>query len=105
MFTNEKINEIMKQAQQIQKKMEEIQKNINIEKIKGKSGVDLVEVTMYGNYNCESIKISEEIWNERNKTLLQDLIVSAINDAVKKITELQKKKLSLESSLLKESNK
>ncbi|VFP81591.1 YbaB/EbfC family nucleoid-associated protein [Buchnera aphidicola] len=101
MSTNEKINEIFKQAQKMQKKMEEIQKDISKTSITGKSGADLVKVIMNGNYNCKSIKINDELWNENNKILLQDLITSAINDAITQITKMQKKKLSLQSSFIK----
>ncbi|VFP79309.1 YbaB/EbfC family nucleoid-associated protein [Buchnera aphidicola] len=101
MSTNEKINEIFKQAQKMKNKIAEIQKDISNTSITGKSGADLVTVIMNGNYNCKSIKINDELWNENNKILLQDLITSAINDAIKQITKMQKKKLSLKSSFIK----
>ncbi|VAX76754.1 YbaB/EbfC family nucleoid-associated protein [Buchnera aphidicola] len=104
MYTNEKISDFMKQAQKMQQKMEKIKKEINATEIKGTSGAGLVTVTMLGNYYCKCITIHNEAWNEKNKIFLQDLVVSAVNNAVEKIIILQKKKLSLESSILDESN-
>ncbi|VFP88632.1 Nucleoid-associated protein YbaB [Buchnera aphidicola (Cinara piceae)] len=105
MNTNKKINDIFKQAQKMQEKMEKIQKDISMTNITGKSGVNLVTIIMNGNYNCKCVKINNELWNENNKQLLQDLIASAINNAVMQITKMQKKKLSLESSFINPVNK
>ncbi|VFP85060.1 Nucleoid-associated protein YbaB [Buchnera aphidicola (Cinara splendens)] len=105
MYTNEKINEILKQAKNMQKKIEKIQKDINMSNVTGKSGIDLVSIVMNGNYTCKSVIISDELWNENNKKLLQDLITSAINDAVKKITKIQQKKLLLNSEFINPNNK
>ncbi|VFP78288.1 Nucleoid-associated protein YbaB [Buchnera aphidicola (Cinara cuneomaculata)] len=105
MFTNEKINEIMKQAKKIQQNIEKIQKDITTTSITGKSGIDLVSVVMNGNYICKSIIINDELWNENNKLLLQDLIVAAVNDAVTKISKLQQKKMSINSNFLQPNNK
>ncbi|ABJ90759.1 YbaB/EbfC family nucleoid-associated protein [Buchnera aphidicola] len=97
MYTKEKINELMEKAQVMKKEMEKIQKDIKMTKIKGESGAGLVTIFMNGNYNCRKTKINDEIWNEKNKILIQDLITSAINNAVNKITELQKKKIILKT--------
>ncbi|VFP83789.1 YbaB/EbfC family nucleoid-associated protein [Buchnera aphidicola] len=105
MFTNEKINEIMKQAKKIQENIEKIKKDINTTNIIGKSGADLVSIVMNGNYACKSISINDELWNENNKLLLQDLIVAAINDAVKKISKLQQKKMLINPEFIKSENK
>ncbi|MGI4816518.1 MAG: YbaB/EbfC family nucleoid-associated protein [Janthinobacterium lividum] len=105
MYTNEKINEILKQAKNMQKKIEKIQKDINMSNVTGKSGIDLISVVMNGNYTCKSVIISDELWKENNKRLLQDLITSAINDAVKKITKIQQKKLLLNSEFINPNNK
>ncbi|WP_075434076.1 YbaB/EbfC family nucleoid-associated protein [Buchnera aphidicola] len=95
MYTTEKINEILQQAKNMQKKIEDIQKDISIAEITGQSGAGLVTVVMTGNYNCKYIKINSEIIDAKKKTFLQDLVASAINDAIQKITKLQQKKLSL----------
>ncbi|VFP81213.1 Nucleoid-associated protein YbaB [Buchnera aphidicola (Cinara kochiana kochiana)] len=105
MFTNEKINEIMQQAKKIQQKIEKIQKDINTTDIVGKSGIDLISIVMNGNYICKSITINDELWNENNKLLLQDLIVAAINDAVKKISKLQQKKMLINPEFIQSNNK
>ncbi|VFP86119.1 Nucleoid-associated protein YbaB [Buchnera aphidicola (Cinara pseudotaxifoliae)] len=105
MYTNEKINEILKQAKNMQKKIEKIQQDINMVNVTGKSGIDLVSIIMNGNYACKSVNISEELWNENNKKLLQDLITAAINDAVKKITKIQQKKILLNSEFINPNNK
>lgn len=94
MFTKENIEKIMENAKNIQKKMDIIQKDIYDTKIQGESGAGLVKIIMNGLYHCKKITISDEIWNEKNKYLIIDLIIAAFNDATKKITLKKAEKIS-----------
>jgi DNA-binding YbaB/EbfC family protein len=78
------LGELMKKAQEMQKKMQEIQQKVAAMVITGVSGGGLVKVVMNGRYNAESVSLDPAALKEE-KTILEDLIAAAINDAVGKI--------------------
>ena len=73
-------NQIIKQAQQMQAKMAEVQEKLDQLRVEGTSGGGMVKVTMSGKGNLVSIKISPEIIDPKEIEVLEDLIVAAIND-------------------------
>lgn len=73
-------NQIIKQAQQMQVKMAEVQEKLDQLRVEGTSGGGMVKVTMSGKGNLVSIKISPEIIDPKEVEVLEDLIVAAIND-------------------------
>lgn len=95
MFTKENLEKIIKNTKNIQKKMENIQKDISHINITGESGAGLVKIIINGIYQCKKIKISQELWKEKNKNLIIDLIIAAFNDATKKIATQQAEKISI----------
>tara|TARA_B100000989_G_C19482702_1_gene445918 strand:+ start:106 stop:423 length:318 start_codon:yes stop_codon:yes gene_type:complete len=71
---------LMQKAKEIESKMKESQENIKKIEADGTSGANDVKVTLNGEGNMVSIKISENILNEE-KTILEDLITAAHNNA------------------------
>ncbi|WP_343182972.1 YbaB/EbfC family nucleoid-associated protein [Buchnera aphidicola (Neophyllaphis podocarpi)] len=88
------INNLMKQAQKMQEKMSKVQKEISIMEVTGESGAGLVKITINGSYNCIKTEIDSTLFKENEKEMLEDLVVAAFNDASRKISELQKNKMS-----------
>ena len=78
------IQQMMKQAQQMQEKM---QKEMDELLVDASSGGGVVTVQMRGNHEIESIKIDPEAVKEGDVEMLQDMIVAAINDAHRKADE------------------
>lgn len=78
---------ILKQAQQMQAKMAEVQKHLATLEIKGNSGGGMVEVVLSGTGDLISIKIDPSVVNAAEADVLEDLIVAAFNDAKKKVEE------------------
>jgi hypothetical protein len=78
---------ILKQAQQMQAKMAEVQKHLASLEIKGNSGGGMVEVVLSGKGDLVSIKIDPSIVDSKEVDVLEDLIVAAFNDAKKKVEE------------------
>ena len=74
---------IMDKAKELEAKMKESQENIKKIKVEGISGANSVKVILDGEGNMQKIEISDEIFKE-NKTIVEDLIVAAINDAKQK---------------------
>lgn len=84
---------MMKQAQQMQERMQKTQEELaNIEVI-GQSGAGMVKVTMTCNHNVRRVEIDESLM-EDDKEMMEDLVAAAINDAVRKTQETSKEKMS-----------
>ena len=75
---------IMDKAKELEAKMKESQENIKKIKVEGVSGANSVKVILDGEGNIQKIEISDEIFKE-NKTIVEDLIVAAHNNAKSKL--------------------
>ncbi|MGN6670722.1 MAG: YbaB/EbfC family nucleoid-associated protein [Candidatus Nucleicultricaceae bacterium] len=73
-------NQIIKQAQQMQAKMAEVQAKLDQLHVEGTAGGGMVTATMSGKGNLISLKVSPEIVDPKEIEMLEDLIVAAIND-------------------------
>ena len=87
------LNNIMQQAQQMQAKMNEIQQQLASKTITGSAGGGMVNVTVNGRGDILSISIEEPLLNAEEKDMLQDLIVAATNDGLRKAKELGKQEM------------
>lgn len=87
------INQLMKQAASMQKKMEEMQQQISNEKFEGKSGGGLVFIEMSGNGEMHKVNIDPTLLKEDEKEMLEDLLVAAYNDAKKKADAASSEKM------------
>jgi DNA-binding YbaB/EbfC family protein len=84
---------IMKQAQQMQEKMQRAQEDIARLEVTGEAGAGMVKVTMAGNHNVRRISIDDSLLGD-DKEMLEDLIAAAINDAVRRVEETTKEKMA-----------
>lgn len=84
---------IMKQAQAMQEKMQRAQEEITRLEVTGEAGAGMVKVTMTGNHNVRRISIDDSLMAD-DKEMLEDLIAAAINDAVRRVEETTKDKMS-----------
>lgn len=84
--TNDKIglNEIMKRAQDMQKKLQDIQKQVAEMEVIGQSGGGVVKITMTGQHYAKKVVLDPNLLKEE-KSIIEDLIAAAINDATDKI--------------------
>jgi nucleoid-associated protein EbfC len=82
------IQQMMKQAQQMQEKM---QRQMAEMKVEGTGGGGMVTVVVNGSKHIQSIAIDPEVVSKDDVEMLQDLIVAALNDAYRKVDdEMQK---------------
>ena len=82
------MNEIMKQAQQMQQKMSQIQNELAGRIVTATVGGGMVSVTVNGKNELLSVQIDKEVINPEDQTMLEDLIVSAVNEGLKKSQDL-----------------
>ena len=78
-------NNMIKQAQDLQKKMAEAQEKVETLEAEGISGGGIVKITINGKNNVTSVNIEETAIDKNEKEILEDLIVAAFNDARDKI--------------------
>jgi DNA-binding YbaB/EbfC family protein len=84
------IQQMMKQAQQMQEKMAKEMEELRVE---ASSGGGVVTVEMKGTHEVTGLKIDPEAVKEDDLEMLQDMIVAAVNEANRKIDEAMKGKL------------
>ncbi|QCI16136.1 YbaB/EbfC family nucleoid-associated protein [Buchnera aphidicola] len=94
MFTKNGLGNLMKQAQQMQEKMTKIQDEIAKMEVTGEAGAGLVKVTINGAHNCRRVEVDPSLLQDDDKDMLEDLAAAAFNDAARRISEAQKKKMS-----------
>lgn len=88
------MNNLMKQAQKMQRQMEETTKELENEEVTAAAGGGAVEVTVSGKKEVKSVKISEDAVDPDDIEMLEDLIVAATNEALRKMDELSQSRMS-----------
>ena len=81
------MNNLMKQAQKMQRQMEEGQKELETKEFTAKAGGGAVEVTVTGKKEITKVKLSEEAVDPDDIEMLEDLIVAAANEALRQADE------------------
>ena len=86
-------SEMLSKAKAMQEKMKDAQDQIKKIEVEGKSGGDLVKVTLSGDYEIKSIEISEKAKKE-NQDIINDLIIAAFNNAKENLKKKSAEELS-----------
>ena len=86
-FGGGNMNNLMKQAQKLQKEMEEMQKELESKEFEASVGGGAVVVKVNGKKEVLAIKIKEEVVDSDDVEMLEDLVLSAVNEALKKAEE------------------
>ena len=85
---------MMKQAQQLQSKMLKMQEEMAEKKVESSAGGGMVKVVANGRQQILSIQIEKEVVDPEDVEMLQDLILSAVNEALKKSQEMVASEMS-----------
>lgn len=86
------LNEIMQQAQKMQKKMQEAQQKLNLMVVTAEAVGGMVKVDMNGRHEVKSLYIDPSLLKD-GATVVADLVKVAVNNAVLKVEELLKKEM------------
>ena len=81
------MNNLMKQAQKLQRQMEEGQKELEAKEFSAKAGGGAVEVTVSGKKEVLKVQLSQEVVDPDDIEMLQDLIMAATNEALRMADE------------------
>ena len=81
------MNNLMKQAQRMQRQMEESQKELETKEVTAAAGGGVVEVTVSGKKEVTKVKIDPEAVDPEDVEMLEDLIMAATNEALRKMED------------------
>lgn len=84
---------MMKQAQQMQERMQQTQEELAKIEVVGEAGAGMVKVTMTCNHNVRRVDVDQSLM-EDEKEMIEDLVAAAFNDAVRRVQETSKEKMS-----------
>jgi nucleoid-associated protein EbfC len=84
---------LMKQAQQMQSRMADMQAELEASLTEGQAGAGMVKVTLTGKGALKGITIDPSLMKEDEKEILEDLIIAAHNDAMTKNARLMEDKM------------
>jgi nucleoid-associated protein EbfC len=87
------LGNLMRQAQQMQETMKKAQAELAQLEVTGESGAGMVKVTLNGHHEAKKVTIEPKLLSE-DKDMLEDLLVAAVNDAVRKIAARSQEKYS-----------
>jgi DNA-binding YbaB/EbfC family protein len=78
---------LMKQAQQMQQRMAELQEKLQVETMEGTAGGGVVTATVNGKHELLALKIQPQVVDPEDVEMLEDLVQSAVNEAMRKMEE------------------
>jgi len=82
------LGEMMKQAKRLQEKMGSLQKELETRTVETSAGGGMVAVVVNGKFELQSLKIDREVVNPDDLDMLEDLIVAAVNEGIRKAQEM-----------------
>lgn len=85
---------MMKQAQKLQKEIMKMQEELANKEYEATSGGDMVQVKINGNFEFKHLKIAKEVIDPDDIEMLEDLILAASNEAIKKVKDDQSNNMS-----------
>jgi len=88
------LGNVVKQAQKLQSKMLKLQEELANETVEASSGGGMVKIVANGKQQIVSVKIEKEVVDPDDLEMLQDLVLSAVNDALTKSQEMVSERMS-----------
>lgn len=88
------IGNIMKQAQKVQERIAEVQRDLINKKVEASSGGGMVTVTANGRQEILSVKIDPSVVSMQDVEMLEDLVLAAVNEALRKSQEIITEEMS-----------
>ena len=88
------LGKMMKQAQEMQGKMSEMQEALEKAECTGQSGGGLVSVTLNGKGNMKGLRIDLSLFNGDDAEMVEDLIIAAFNEAKRKVEEYSQNEMA-----------
>lgn len=94
MNTNKNMNSVIKQAQKMQEEMEKVQEELEQKTVEASAGGGMIEVKASGKKEILSVKIKPEAVDPEDVETLEDLVMVAVNEALKKADDMMTEGMS-----------
>jgi DNA-binding YbaB/EbfC family protein len=91
---SKQIGQLLSQAKKMQERFQKMQEEVGDKTVEAQSGGGMVSCIVNGKQEVVSLTISNEIWEEKDKELLEDLVVAAINEGLNKSKEMLQEEMS-----------
>ena len=88
------MGDLLKQAQEMQGRIAKIQEELGQKTVEGSAGGGMVRVTVNGQFNLSTVKIEPSVITAEEKEMLEDLILAAVNDGMRKAREMVSTEMS-----------
>jgi DNA-binding YbaB/EbfC family protein len=88
------VGNLLKQAQEMQARISKIQEELGQKTVEGSAGGGMVQVTVNGQLNLCGLKIDPSVINSDEKEMLEDLILAAVNDGMRKARDMVSAEMS-----------
>lgn len=88
------MGDLLKQAREMQERIAKIQEELGQKTMEGSAGGGMVEVTVNGQFNLTAVKIEPSVVNPEEKGMLEDLIMAAVNDGMRKARDMVSTEMS-----------
>ncbi len=91
---SQNMNQMLKQAQKMQEEIQRVQSELDEKTFKASVGGGAVEIEIQGNKTVQSLKIKPEVVDPEDVEMLEDLIMSAFNEAINNIEKESEEEMS-----------
>jgi hypothetical protein len=88
------MNQIMQQAQQFQQKLQSMQAELSQKQVSATVGGGMVTATVNGQHELIELTIEKEVLDSSDPVMVQDLVIAAVNEAMKKAQEMIQAEMS-----------
>ena len=88
------MGDMLRQAQQMQRKMQQMQQDLANRQVEASAGGGMVTVKATGSQEIVSVTIDKAVVDPADVEMLQDLVLAAVNDALKKARDLQQSEMA-----------
>jgi nucleoid-associated protein EbfC len=85
---------LLKQAQEMQARMAKIQEELAQKTVQGSAGGGMVQVTVNGQFNLTAVRIEASVVKAEEKDMLEDLVLAAVNDGIRKAREMASEEMA-----------
>lgn len=88
------LGNIMKQAKKMQERMTKLQQELETRTVEAQAGGGMVKVVVNGKFEIVSLQIEKDVVNPDDLEMLQDLIVAAVNEGIRKAQEMTSQEMA-----------
>lgn len=88
------LGNIMKQAKKMQERMGKLQQELETRTIEAQAGGGMVKVVVNGKFEIVSLQIEKDVVNPEDIEMLQDLVVAAVNEGIRKSQEMASEEMA-----------